>query len=74
MLSCQDTAIQKAEILKSKGKSVLGAEGRRLSWQERFCFKLKSLRADMAPLHKISKKVSADLEDRKLFKFTTLLA
>lgn len=52
--------------IERKGESVLGAEERGI------LFKLKSLRADMAPLHKNSKKVSADLGDRELFKFTTL--
>ena len=55
--------------IERKAESVLGAEGR-----SSVSFKLKSLRADMAPLHKNGKKVTADLGDRELFTFTTLLA
>lgn len=54
--------------IERKGESVLGAKGRGV------LFKLKSLRPDMAPLHKTSRKVSADLGDKELFKFTSLLA
>jgi len=50
-----------------EGESVPRTEGRSVF------FKLKSLRADTAPLHKNSKNVSVDLGDGELFKFTTLL-